>query len=148
MKGTFLKPSQQWRLQDALSWYSTLCSFRPKLSSSGYCFTCLSFQGPSYVLLPTCVCAEMKGSSYDLLEIKSPQVSRVSAIFYLPLEYIFSMHWFWFPQNNFIVFSFFLRVGSSRSFTHELLSEITGAMLVSLQAACSLFIKARSLRHR
>lgn len=54
--------------------------------------------------------------------------------FVLPLESIFSIHQFWFPQYLFLIlllFFFFLEMGSSRSFTHGVLSEMTGAMLVA-----------------
>lgn len=86
----------------------------------------------------------MKGSSYYVLEIKSSQVSHVSAIFCLPLESIFSMHQFWFPKYLFFFFFFSLNVDSSRSFTHKLLSEITGSMLLCLQAVCSLLHQGKS----
>lgn len=48
-----------------------------------------------------------KGSIYYILEIKSSQVSHVPAIFCLPVESVFSMHQFWFPQYLFFFFSSF-----------------------------------------
>lgn len=69
--------------------------------------------------------------------------------FCLPLESIFSMHQFWFPKYLFLnFFFFFLKVDSSRSFTHKWLSGITDAIgqiwLMFLQGACSFLYQSKS----